>query len=160
MTGAPESDDSEARLRAEQFLTAAKGEGIVKQDIEEEVGDLVAYMSGVIANLVGASEARGQNPEDSRDQRIRSKAFYIWLEEGCPEGRAEVHWDMATELVAIKENYALTLKPVETAASLGPTGEPIEPLAAIQNAGEFPTLTDQGEESAYPHERSVKTTAQ
>jgi hypothetical protein len=46
-----------------------------------------------------ANQVRGAD----REQRIRTKAFYIWLEEGCPEGRAQVHWDMATELVAIEE---------------------------------------------------------
>ena len=27
--------------------------------------------------------------DELRDQLIRMKAFYIWLEEGCPEGRAD-----------------------------------------------------------------------
>jgi hypothetical protein len=40
---APEGDDSEARLSA--CLIAAKEEGIAKEDIEEEVGDLIDYMS-------------------------------------------------------------------------------------------------------------------
>ena len=31
----------------------------------------------------------------------------------------------------------------------GPDGEPIEPIEAVRNAGEFPTLTDQGE-GRYP----------
>jgi hypothetical protein len=37
VAGAPEGDDSEARLRAEECLSAAKEEGIAKDDIEEEV---------------------------------------------------------------------------------------------------------------------------
>jgi hypothetical protein len=74
------------------------------------------------------------------------------VDEGCPEGCAEAHWDMAT--VAIEENYALTLKPVQNAAFSTPTGEPVESLLTIENAGEFPTLTDQGEESVYPHQRA------
>jgi hypothetical protein len=53
---------------------------------------------------------------------------------------------MATELVA----QLLTLKPVENSSVLSPNGEPVEPLLAVENAGEFPTLTDQGEEKAYP----------
>jgi hypothetical protein len=36
------------------------------------------------------------------EQRIRERAYSIWLEEGSPEGRADVHWDLATELVAIE----------------------------------------------------------
>ena len=35
-----------------------------------------------------------------QEQRIRARAYRIWEEEGRPEGRAEVHWDMAPELIA------------------------------------------------------------
>ncbi len=85
-----------------------------------------------------------------REQRIREKAYQIWIDEGRPEERADAHWDMATELVAIEENQLLTLKPVQNHSSISPSGEPVEPLLAVENAGEFPTLTDQGEETAYP----------
>ena len=27
-----------------------------------------------------------------RDDRIREIAYFLWLEEGCPEGAAERHW--------------------------------------------------------------------
>jgi hypothetical protein len=89
------------------------------------------------------------NPHD-REQRIREKAYQIWIDEGRPEERADTHWDMATELVAIEENQLLTLKPVQNHSSVSLSGEPVEPLLAVENAGEFPTLTDQGEETAYP----------
>jgi hypothetical protein len=152
VAGAPEDDDSEARLRAEECLSAAKEEGIAKADIEEEVGDLADYMNGVIARLVKRPESAAEISADGdREQRIRTKAFYIWLDEGCPEGRAEAHWDMVTELVTVEDNHLLTLKPAT--ASIASSGEPIEPPAAIENSGEFPTLTDQGEESAYPRQR-------
>lgn len=80
---------------------------------------------------------------DDLEQRIRERAHRIWLEEGCPEGRDKVHWDMATELVAIEDRQTTTLKPVDE--KLGPWGEPIEPVDAARTAGELPTLTDQGE---------------
>jgi hypothetical protein len=60
---------------------------------------------------------------------------------------------MAAELVAIEENYRDTLKPI------GEAGEPIEPLLAVENAGEFPTLTDQGEETIKPPGRQAKEDA-
>jgi Protein of unknown function (DUF2934) len=101
--GAPAGDDSEARLRAEACLAAAKEEGIAREDIEEETGDLVAYMGAVIANLVNHPEHGSPTTDDNREQLIRTKAFYIWLDEGCPEGRADAHWQMATELVATEE---------------------------------------------------------
>jgi DUF2934 family protein len=147
----PGAADSETRLRTDECLRAAKEEGIPREDIEEEVGDLAAYMNSVIAELI--TSARSDTVEDDREQRIRSKAYQIWMDEGCLEGRAEAHWDMATELVAIEENYASTLKPVQDAASSTPTGEPVE-LLTIENAGEFPTLTDQGKESVNPHKRA------
>jgi hypothetical protein len=34
------------------------------------------------------------------EQRIRERAYRIWLEENCPEGRDKVHWDRAKEIVA------------------------------------------------------------
>ena len=80
-------DDSEARLRAEACLAAAKEEGIAREDIEEETGDLVAYMGAVIATLVNHPEREAPSTEDMRDDLIRTKAFFIWLDEGCPEGR-------------------------------------------------------------------------
>jgi hypothetical protein len=59
---------------------------------------------------------------------------------------------MATELIAIENNYDVALKPIHDAPST-PAGEPVEPLVAIENVGEFPTLTDQGEERTHPHRR-------
>jgi Protein of unknown function (DUF2934) len=155
MASAP---DSEARLRAEECVRAAKEEGIAKEDIEEEVGDLSTW-NGIIADLITRAEGTPSNStEKRREERIRTKAFYLWIDEGCPEGRAKTHWDMATELVAIEDNYALTLKPVPDGRSATSTGEPVEPLLTVENAGEFPTLTNQGEESTYPHKGTTGKT--
>ena len=104
--GTPAGDNSEARLRAEACLAAAKHERIAREDIEEETGDLVAYMGAVIANLVTHPARGAPSTDDTREELIRRKAFYIWLDEGCPEGRADAHWQMATDLVATKEGRA------------------------------------------------------
>src|SRR3954453_9631682 len=83
--GAPAAGgDSEARFRAEACVAAAKDEVIAREDIEEETGDLVAYMGAVIANLVNHPERGAPSTDDSREELIRRKAFYIWLDEGCP----------------------------------------------------------------------------
>jgi len=87
------------------------------------------------------------------EQRIRERAYRIWLEEGCSEGRANDHWDMATELVAIEDGQRSAVKPIN--AQRGPSGEPVEPIEAVQNVGEFPTMTDQSE-GRYPEPRSGK----
>ncbi len=34
-----------------------------------------------------------------RDQRIREIAYFLWLEEGSPEGRADRHWLAAEGLI-------------------------------------------------------------
>jgi len=58
VAGAPDGDDSEARLRAEACLIEEKEEGIAKEEIEEEVGDIVNYMSAAIEKAVNADIAR------------------------------------------------------------------------------------------------------
>ena len=65
VAGAPEGDDSEARLRAEECVIAAKEEGIAKEDIEEEVGDLVDYMSAAIEKAVNADVGRAVTKDRS-----------------------------------------------------------------------------------------------
>jgi hypothetical protein len=94
---------------------------------------------------------------DKFDERVRQRAHRLWVEEGCPEGRSDIHWQKARELVAIEDNQKATLKPVPDPEQ--PGGEPVEPLAAVENAGEFPTLTDQGEERAVPTRRAAAATA-
>jgi hypothetical protein len=87
---------------------------------------------------------------DDFNERVRQRAYRLWVEEGCPEGRSDLHWSKARELVAIEENQKRTTRPVSEGGS---TGEPVEPIEAVENAGEFPTLTDQGEEQAAPKRR-------
>jgi Protein of unknown function (DUF2934) len=83
---------------------------------------------------------------DDLEERIRQRAYKLWQEEGCPEGRADAHWDKAAELVAIEDNQKHATKPVSKSIPNSPTGEPVEPIESLRNAGEFPTLTDQGEQ--------------
>ena len=92
------------------------------------------------------------------EQRIREKAYQIWLEEGCPEGRELDHWNVATKLVAIEDGQQSTLKPFDE--NLAPVGKAIEPMEAVRNAGEFPTPTDWGEGPQAEKERSGFWTAQ
>ncbi|MBS7544743.1 DUF2934 domain-containing protein [Ancylobacter oerskovii] len=73
---------------------------------------------------------------DEREEHIRRRAHRLWEEEGRPEGRAEQHWFQAKEMLAVEEGEMPT----------SPVAEPSpEPIEALVNAGEFPTLTDQGE---------------
>jgi Protein of unknown function (DUF2934) len=36
---------------------------------------------------------------DDREQRIRDIAYLLWVDEGCPEGRAFEHWAAAEAIV-------------------------------------------------------------
>jgi hypothetical protein len=94
------------------------------------------------------------------DDRIRERAYRIWLDEGRPEGRAEAHWEMAAELVAIEDeaNQASMLKPnpLQPGEETIANSELVEPLEVMENLGEFPTLTDQGEELTVPKVQRAK----
>ena len=70
------------------------------------------------------------------------------------------------ELIAIEEHQKDTLKPtgaepqenaeddpIASPDVFGPEGEPVEPVLAVENAGEFPTLTDEGEGEQVPRRR-------
>jgi hypothetical protein len=85
------------------------------------------------------------------EDRIRQKAYALWVEQGRPDGRAEENWEKAKELVAIEDNQSSTLKPRKSGAK-----KPVEPLEAVENAGEFPDLRDQGDNRAGPRKRSSK----
>ena len=78
------------------------------------------------------------NEDEILESRIERRAYRIWVEEGCPEGRAEAHWELAKFAVSQEDAQAVMLKPIHHAEA--------EPIEAVQNQGEFPTLTDQGEE--------------
>ena len=73
------------------------------------------------------------------ETRITETARRLWEADGRPEGREEIYRDLATEIVAQKDNYLSTTLPPDDAR------EPEESAEMLENLGEFPTLTDQGE---------------
>jgi hypothetical protein len=79
------------------------------------------------------------------EQRIRERAYKIWLDEGCPEGRADVHWGIASKLVAIEDNTPDTSRPASREGADGPAIEPVEEASAAVT-GELLTEGDQGEQ--------------
>lgn len=80
---------------------------------------------------------------DAWQDRVAARARVIWTDAGEPEGGPEHFTAQARELLAIEENPNAATRPVKDAPLA-------EPLIAVENQGEFPTLTDQGEEQAYP----------
>lgn len=95
--------------------------------------------------------------EQQLEWHIRDRAYRIWEEEGRPEGRELDHWQMARELVAQQDSAGMATKPNPAAEGRdrATRDEPVEPLLAVENLGDLPGLTDQGEESAYPTERAA-----
>ena len=85
-----------------------------------------------------------EDEERKLEQRIRERAFKIWNDEGQPDGRDKQHWELAK--LAVSEEDALPTM-LKSPSLPGP-----EPIEALLNQGEFPTLVDQGEGQA-PGER-------
>ena len=81
---------------------------------------------------------------DDLEQRIRERAYEIWENEGCPEGRGEEHWQRAcAEFREAKEEAG-----AEQAASLsgaaGPAGGDALPAAGEASPGAFPSASSDG----------------
>ena len=60
-----------------------------------------------------------------RNDRVREIAYFLWLEEGCPEGAAERHWLAAETLV---ESEPLERKRIEGE----PPGEPVADASTLR----------------------------
>ncbi|MGD9740588.1 MAG: hypothetical protein AB7O56_03200 [Bauldia sp.] len=86
-----------------------------------------------------------------RQQRVTERAEKLWREAGSPAQGPNAYRDLASELIAIEDNQHLTLKPVHQP---GPYGEPVEPAEPVENLGEFPTLTDEGDQQYPPDVRN------
>jgi len=56
------------------------------------------------------------------EDRIRAKAYELWIAEGCPEGRADDHWLMAMAIIADEDGSAGAASPTDQ--------EPVKPSAA------------------------------
>ncbi|MEJ8570460.1 DUF2934 domain-containing protein [Microbaculum marinum] len=92
--------------------------------------------------------------EDSDlEKRIDARARHLWEQEGAPAGRQDEFRDMARELIAIEDNPHAAKKPLPRSGAEARQRD-VEPIEAVENQGEFPTLTDQGEGQAGPSRKS------
>jgi hypothetical protein len=89
------------------------------------------------------------NPlEDSpeRDQRIRERAYHLWEEDGCPNGRETEFWERARELIGMEDSAGAGLLPNPMTQHEPIPGMTVEEASIQENLGEFPgRLTDQGD---------------
>jgi hypothetical protein len=99
-----------------------------------------------------------QPPADTQEQRIRKRAYHLWEANGRPPGREHEFWERARELIAIEDNPTAGRLPNPMARGDRPGREqPVEPIEAVENQGEFPDrLADQGERLSAPRRRKRK----
>lgn len=75
---------------------------------------------------------------DDLEDRIRRRAYQIWEREGRPEGREDDHWKLASEEIAIEDNYRQALKPNPSGGGddTAERTEPVEPLLSVETQTE------------------------
>jgi Protein of unknown function (DUF2934) len=61
-----------------------------------------------------------------RGDRIREIAYFLWVEEGCPEGEAERHWLAAETIVEAKLREGKRIDEGE------PRGEPVGDATTVR----------------------------
>lgn len=65
--------------------------------------------------------------QSSRDERIRERAYHIWVAEGRIEGRQDEHWQQAEREIANEERQA---RPKGTAPAPSGAADPPRPAPA------------------------------
>ena len=88
--------------------------------------------TGQKATNTPAESSTHDQPEPGstdRNDRIREIAYFMWLEEGCPDGEEERHW---TTSEALLESEPEQRKRIEGE----PPGEPVNPMTDAPTAPE------------------------
>ena len=97
--------------------------------------------------------------DQTRQQRIRERAYHLWEADGRPNGREDEFWERASELVGMEESaHAAELPNPASLPGADPDRPQIVEEASIQeNLGEFPDrFADQGERSQTPAKANRK----
>lgn len=95
-------------------------------------------------------------PDAELDRRIRERARHLWVAEGKPEGRDDEFLEKARELIAVEDNQAAATKPAPDPDTAVGGRQPVESPRAVENQGEFPGLTDQGEQTMAPTRKAPR----
>ncbi len=90
--------------------------------------------------------------ETKHDERIRVRARRMWREAGRPKGGEAEYLERARELQAFVDHPGAALLPNPMVAHPQPsaTEEPVEEAELLENLGEFPGRTDQGDRMPAP----------
>ena len=87
--------------------------------------------------------------EKQHDREIRMRASRMWQEAGSPKGREAEYLERARELQAIVEHPGAGLLPNPMLAHPKPI-EVAEEAELLENLGEFPGRSDQGDRLTAP----------
>ena len=86
-----------------------------------------------------------------RERHIRERAYYLWLQDGSPEGRDAEYWERARELQGMAESAGAGQLPYPGTEPPATGDQPVEEAEIQQNLGEFPDrVADQGERMVTP----------
>jgi hypothetical protein len=99
-----------------------------------------------------ALEDEMANSEREHDRDIRARARRMWREAGSPVGREPEYLERARELQAFVDHPDAGLLPNPMVQHPQPEAneEPIEEAELLENLGEFPGRTDQGDRVPAP----------
>jgi hypothetical protein len=86
------------------------------------------------------------------DRQVRVRARRMWQEAGSPKGREDEYMERARELQAITDHPGAGLLPNPMVAHPDPGGseEPVEEAELLENLGECPGRSDQGDRMSAP----------
>ena len=87
--------------------------------------------------------------ESVHDRTIWRRARRMWHEAGAPKGREDEYVERARELQAFVEHPAAALLPNPMIAHPHPE-DPVEEAELMENLGEFPGRSDQGDRVTAP----------
>ena len=75
------------------------------------------------------------------EERIREQAYHIWKEEGCPEGRAEAHWEQARHVLSPNDPQAQRIRNEIQIETVHATDAPLAAVGERQEQASRPKRT-------------------
>lgn len=96
-------------------------------------------------------------PSPVTEDRIRERAYLLWLEEGQPDGKSAEHWEKARELLALEAESEEDVEGISAGYNGASHGAPAEEAPLPEGLGEFPAPTDQGKQKS-PKKRRPSVT--
>jgi hypothetical protein len=99
-----------------------------------------------------ALEGQMAKANQEHDRDIRTRARRMWREAGSPKGRQPEYLERARELQVFVDHPDAGLLPNPVVQNPQPEAneEPIEEAELLENLGEFPGRTDQGDRAPAP----------